>query len=150
MLARPRELISEWRGTYRFERSRRRDYFTLDPAATAEQRTAAVCKGASSRYALAAFSAAARYAPAVRYQRVFAYVQSSDSVAQALSLKAVESGANVTLLEPYDDAVCQGAREVDGVVLTSPTQTLLALASIKGRGEEAADVILRDVLEPTL
>ncbi len=85
----------------------------------------------------------------MRYQRVFAYVQNIQSVADALSLKPVESGANVTLMEPYDDGVYQDAREVDGVLLTSPTQTLLDLASIKGRGEEAADAILRDVLEPT-
>jgi hypothetical protein len=149
MLARPRELIDEWRGAHRIERSRRHDYFTLDPIAAIEKRTAAVCKEASSRYALAAFSAAARYAPAVRYQRVFAYVQNADAVAKPLSVKPVESGANLTLLEPYDDGVYQGTREMDGILLTSPTQTFLDLAGIKGRGEEAADVILRDVLEPT-
>ena len=51
-------------------------------------------------------SAAARTAPAVRYQRVFAYVACpAEDMASALELKEVSSGANVTLLSPYDAGV---------------------------------------------
>ena len=147
-LARPRNLLDEWRQNYELERSRRKDFFTLDAPSTVEQKIAASCGQNSLRYTLAAFSAAARYAPAVRYQRVFAYIDDPAALAKLISLKPVDSGANVTLLEPYDAGVYLGTREVAGAVITAPCQTYLDLAKLPGRGEEAADVLLRDVLEP--
>ena len=97
----------------------------LDSIATIEQKIADACKRQSARYALAAFSAAARYAPAVRYQRVFAYVDADiDALAKALSLKPVDSGANVTLMEPYDQGVYLDSREIEGCKITSPPPNL--------------------------
>ncbi|HVT87941.1 MAG TPA: type IV toxin-antitoxin system AbiEi family antitoxin [Tepidisphaeraceae bacterium] len=148
-LAQPRKLLEEWRGVYRLDRNRRYDFFTLDPIATIEQKLADACKRQSARYALAAFSAAARYAPSVRYQRVFAYVDADiGALAKTLSLKSVDSGANVTLMEPYDQSVYLGSREVQESTVTSPPQTYLDLFSLRGRGEEAADFLLSNVLEP--
>ncbi len=148
-LAQPRKLLDEWRGVYRPDRSRRYDFFTLDSIATIEQKIAEACKWQSSLYALAAFSAAARYAPAVRYQRVFAYVDMDiDGLAKTLSLKPVDSGANVTLIKPYDQGIYLGSREIGGCTITSPPQTYLDLFSLRGRGEEAADFLLRNVMEP--
>jgi hypothetical protein len=148
-LAKPRNLLDEWRQNYDLERSRRREFFTLDPIPTIEEKIATSCRKNSLRYSLAAFSAEARYAPAVRYQRVFAYIDDVDALAKLVSLKPVDSGANVTLLEPYDAGVYLDARQVDGMTITAPCQTYLDLAKLPGRGEEAADVLLRDVLEPT-
>ena len=71
-----------------------------------------------------------------------------DSIAEKLSLKRVSSGANVTLIEPYDDGVFFGAREVAGAPVVSPIQIYLDLAQIKGRGEEAAAAILEEVIKP--
>jgi len=147
-LAQPRRLLDEWRGVYRPDRSRRYDFFTLDSIAIIEHKIADVCKRQSSPYALAAFSAAARYAPAVRYQRVFAYVDTDiDCLAKTLSLKPVDSGANVTLIEPYDQGVYLDRREIGGCTITSPPQTYLDLFSLRGRGEEAADFLLSNVME---
>jgi transcriptional regulator with AbiEi antitoxin domain of type IV toxin-antitoxin system len=148
-LAKPRNLLDEWRQAYELDRSRRKEFFTLDPIPAVEAKIAANCRKSSLRYSLAAFSAAARYAPAVRYQRVFAYIDDADALAKSISLKPVESGANVTLLEPYDAGVYLGTRDVDGMTITAPCQTYLDLTKLPGRGEEAADVLLRDVLEPT-
>ena len=148
-LVQPRKLLDEWRGVYRLDRSRRCDFFTLDSISTIEQRLADACKRQSIRYALAAFSAAARYAPAVRYQRVFAYVDADiDALAKSLSLKPVDSGANVTLMEPYDRGVYLDSREIEGCTITSPPQSYLDLFSLRGRGEEAADFLLNNVMEP--
>jgi hypothetical protein len=65
------------------------------------------------QYALTGFSGAARFAPFVRYQRVSAYVTGPpDAMAQCFELKEVPSGANVTLLTPYDDGVFYGAQQL--------------------------------------
>ena len=64
------------------------------------------------RYALAAFSSAARYAPFVRYQRAYAYVdkEALEGFVQLLHLKEVPSGANLILWTPYDEGVWYGTR----------------------------------------
>jgi len=148
-LDQPRKLLEEWRGVYRLDRSRRYDFFTLDSISTIEQRLADACNRQSIRYALAAFSAAARYAPSVRYQRALAYVDADiDALAKVLSLKSVDSGANVTLMEPYDPGVYLDRSQFNGSTVTSTPQTYLDLISLRGRGEEAADFLLRNVLEP--
>jgi hypothetical protein len=148
-LDQPRKLLEEWRGVYRLDRSRRYDFFTLDSISTIERRLADACNRQSVAYALAAFSAAARYAPSVRYQRVLAYVDADiDALAKTLSLKSVDSGANVTLMESYDQGVYLDSRQFNGCTVTSPPQTYLDLFSLRGRGEEAADFLLKNVLEP--
>jgi hypothetical protein len=55
-----------------------------------------------------------------------------------LRLKPVSSGANVTLIEPYDEGVLYGAREIERAPVVSPVQLYLDLTKTKGRGEEAA------------
>lgn len=100
-------------------------------------------------YALAGFSAASRLAPSVRYQRVMAYVSERiDEVAERVGLRPVASGPNVTLFEPYDEGVLAGSRDVDGISVTSPVQTYLDLREFRGRGEEAAEAIFREVIKP--
>ena len=99
--------------------------------------------------AFTGFSGAARFAPAVRYQRVSAYVGGDvDAVAKELGLKPVPSGANVTLITPYDDGVFFGTRKVEGAPVVSPVQIYLDLIQNKGRGEEAASAILEEVIKP--
>jgi hypothetical protein len=49
-----------------------------------------------------------------------AYVDDfQDELAVSLGLKEVTSGANVTLLEPYDAGVYYGAKDIDGVRVVS-------------------------------
>jgi hypothetical protein len=88
-------------------------------------------------------------APAVRYQRVTAYVADDiDLIAKQLDLKPVSSGANVTLIAPYDDGVFFGTRDAFGAPVVSPVQVYMDLMPIKGRGEEAAVSILEEVIKP--
>jgi len=64
-----------------------------------------------------------------------------------LRLKPVSSGANVTLIEPYDEGVLYGATEVERAPVVSPVQLYLDLAQTKGRGE-AASAILEEAIKP--
>jgi hypothetical protein len=149
-LSKPDDVLSEWKDNYDLARSERRDYFTLDRVNQFEMRLAEALSRMKSRYALTAFSAAARFAPVVRYQRVYTYVTGPlERVAEELALKPVESGANVTLIEPYDAGVYIGATIKDGVSVVSPVQSYLDLSQLRGRGEEAAQALLREAIRPT-
>jgi hypothetical protein len=98
-------------------------------------------------YALTGFSGAARLAPAVRYQRAMVYIEETEhNIASILDLKRVPSGANVSLLIPYDDGVFYRTREYEGIRIVSPVQLYLDLIGFRGRGEEAANAILEEVI----
>jgi len=143
-------MLTEWAGSYRMERSIAREYYSLKPIPQTEAELAEASRGIRAQVAFSAFSGAVRFAPAVRYQRVTAYVQGDPTVlADRLGLKSVSSGANVTLLHPYDEGVYYGTKEVKGAPVVSPVQLYLDLTQTKGRGEEAASAILEEVIKPT-
>ena len=147
-LTAPAELLAEWEANYDFRRNAIREYYTLRPIADLERLLADACEGQKSAYALAGFSSSARYAPMVRYQRAMAYVAGNlDRVAERLELKPVTSGANVNLIIPYDAGVLYAAETKGGARVTSPVQTYLDLRQIKGRSEEAADFLKRQVID---
>jgi hypothetical protein len=149
-LKRPSDLLAEWSAAYSFRRNVQYDYYSLEAPAEIESRLAALCAERGLRCALGLFSAAARMAPAVPYQRVFAYVDGPiDEIARALGLKQVATGANVTLLAPYDAGVFLDSRSFEGIATVSPIQTYLDLAGYKGRGVEAAETLLKEVIEPS-
>ena len=144
----PEKLLSEWSQAYDFGKNDVRELYSLEALPDIEARLAAALEGKGIRYALTAFSAAARMAAAVRYRRVTAYVEGlSDSLVAELNLKRVDSGANVSLVVPYDAGVFHGSRQVEGVTVASPLQVYLDLLSFRGRGEEAAEAIKREILE---
>ena len=146
----PKSVLAEWAQEYRFDRNTVHDFFSLDPLSQIEGKLADVCRQSGTRYALTGFSAAARLAPMVRYQRATAYVIGDIAeVAQRAGFKPVTSGANVSLIEPYDAGVLAGGREIDGIHLASPVQVYLDLLSFRGRGEEAAQAVLDEVIRPT-
>jgi len=148
-LSRPSDLLTEWSGNYLFRRNEARDYYSLKSTGEIEAALAESCAERGVEYALALFSSAARMAPAVRYERAFAYLNGPvDDIARTLGLKEVASGPNVTLLSPYDAGVFYDAKDIDGIRTVSPIQTYLDLVNYKGRGEEAAAAILKEVIEP--
>ena len=113
-----------------------------------ENKLAEVCQRMQIRYGLTGFSGSSRYAPAVRYQRVMAYVSKSfDELIEALAIKPVDSGENIRLFKPYDDGVFYGLKERDGAMVVSPVQVYLDLIGYRGRGEEAARVLLDQVIQ---
>ncbi len=146
----PDKLLAEWSKNYDFGRSSVREYYSLLSAANFENNLADYCEKNKVRYALAGFSSAARFAPMVRYQRAMAYISGNiEEIARKFELKSVASGANISLVEPYDDGVFNGTEIRDAAKVTSPLQTYLDLCGIKGRGEEAAEFLKEKVMQPT-
>lgn len=144
----PDTLLGEWAVVY-VPRKNWSEYFTLKSPAEFEVELAKLCVGKSIPYALMGFSAASRYAPAVRSNRAMAYVSGdADKIAQELGLKAVTSGANVVLAFPSDDSVYYGSQEIDEMKIVSPLQAYLDLVGFRGRGDEAAQMILERKVKP--
>lgn len=148
-LSDPSALLMEWSENYSYRKNRVLDFYSVKDASEIEADLSKACRDLSIEYALTGFSGAARVAPAVRYQRMMAYTMGDiDRVAQIIDLKEVTSGANVTLLEPYDEGVLYGTERYDDVVVASPVQIYLDLRGFRGRGEEAAIAILEQVIRP--
>ena len=146
----PGALLREWSQNYSYRKNAARDFYSLDAPPEIERKLAAACREAAVPYAFTGFSAAVRLAPMVRYQRVMAYVDGNlTPLVTTLGLKEVPSGANVTLLSPYDDGVFYGATEEDGARMVSPVQVYLDLIGYRGRGEEAATFLLDQVIART-
>lgn len=146
----PVELLTEWAGNYSQRKNKPHLYYVQETPGKTEGSLTAVCSSLGIRHALAAFSAAARYAPFVRYQRVYAYVQEGrlDELIQSLHLKEAPSGANLVLWIPYDDGVWYGTRVLADMQVTSDIQTYLDLQSMHERGEEAARFLLEQEIKP--
>ena len=93
---------------------------------------------------LGGFSAAARYAPTVRYKKLEVYVeqQAFNEFLLDMDLQPVSSGGNVVITIPHDETPYMFYREINRSVVTSPVQTVLDLLGNAGRGEEAAEAII--------
>ncbi len=147
LLSRPSELLTEWSENYSYEKNEAYDYYSLKQPPDIESELASYCDNNDIEYALSGFSGANRTAPAVRGQRVMAYVSLiGDKLENALNLKKVASGANVTLFVPHDEGVYYGSSN-NSIRIVSPVQLYLDLKKYKGRGEEAAETIRKQVIE---
>jgi len=142
-LSTPESLLKEWAENYSFEKNRITDYYSLKDVAEIETELAALCNRKDLLYAFTCFSGAARLAPTVRYQKVFAYIEETkEDVTWQLGLRKVTSGANLSLLSPYDQGIFSGSYETHGVRIASPVQIYLDLSCFHGHGEEAAQALL--------
>lgn len=146
-LREPEKLLMEWGENYDFDRSEKHNFHSLRDLGEVEATIAEICARENLTYAFTGFSAAARVAPHTRYQRVHAYVSPEGlaKLADTAGLKPVSSGANVILLDPYDEGVYHGSQDRDGCVV-SPVQLYLDLRMLPGRGEDAAEFLLDTVL----
>jgi hypothetical protein len=69
-------------------------------------------------------------------------VEDAHRATEALRLRATRRGANVVLIEPFDDLIRWNTVEHDGLAYTSPAQTVADLLTGPGRDpEEAAQLI---------
>lgn len=149
-LLNPGVALEEWTREYRYSKHRAFDYYSFASGSELEQQIASAAETCGVRIALTGFSAAVRYAPAVRYRRSMFYCDGDPTaIAQEVKLKQVPSGANLTLIEPYDEGVFYGADLLDGLPAVSPVQTYLDLMKQAARGEEAAEALMREVIQPS-
>jgi hypothetical protein len=145
----PQRLLRLWSSHYSYKRSRIREFYTLDRVSQFESKIVGYCKDRGVAYGLGLFSGAARVAPHVRYGRAFVYVMGDlEVVGSDLGLKPVTSGPNVVLLEPFDEGILFGSREFAGARVVSDIQLYLDLIGYEARGEEAAEFLMQEVLEP--
>ena len=146
----PMALLEDWSENYRFRRNTVLNFYSMLSPSEFEFQLGRTCQERNISYGLTGFSGSSRYAPAVRYQRVMAYVQGDiNTLAESLAIKSVGSGFNVTLLEPYDEGVLFGLDDIDNSQVVSPIQVFLDLKSLRGRGEEAANMLLEKVIQKT-
>lgn len=146
-LTNPQSLLTDWAESYTYRKNTVRDFYSMKGMDELEEALVKACGKLAIPYAFTGFSAARRIAPAVRGQRAMAYVSTiSESLLEWVGLKEVASGANVSLLIPYDDGVFYGARDIEGLRVVCPVQLYLDLKGYKGRGEEAAAAIWKQEL----
>ena len=148
-LLHPQEILSKWSNNYSFRKNKLYDCFSLKNVKDIEKALSIYCKKEQIQYALTLFSGAALVAPFARYTRGFAYIDNYiREVVEALDLKIVDSGANFTLMEPYDKGIFYNLSYIDDIKVVNDIQLYLDLFSYKGRGEESAQFLLKQKLEP--
>ncbi len=142
-LVNPEDVLKQWSENHTYTKSQAFSFYSSLSEEELEEAVNRECNKRKLRYGLALFSGARKVAPFVRFPRFFAYVDGNiDAIAKTLEFKKVETGANVTLLVPYDDkGVFYGLRKIGGVDVVSDIQLYLDLKSYGGRGEEAAEAV---------
>jgi len=150
-LGEPASILQEWTENYDYRKNSFREFYCVMNVTEIEAAIATYCAEHNVLYALTGFSGAARIGPAVRYNRAMIYaVDFPEQALSALSFKAVNSGGNLLLFTPYDSGVFYGSTEIDGARVVSNVQLYLDLAGFRDRGEEAAEMLMKRVLENAL
>lgn len=127
----------------------------MQKAGEAERKIARWCDERAVRLALTDLAGAWRFAPSVRYQQSTVYVESKydadvvKDLVEHLEARRMDSGANLVLVVPKDSFVFYQLRTIDGIGVVSPLQLYLDLRKQPGRGEEAAQEILKQQIMPT-
>jgi len=148
-LVKPEEVFNQWVNNYSYEKNQSFSFYSGLSEDQLETAIKKECEKRKYRYGLALFSGARKVAPFVRFMRFFSYLDGNvDDIAKALQLKKVETGPNVTLLQPFDDGVFYGLQDINGINVVSDIQLYLDLKSYKGRGEEAAQAIFEQRVKP--
>jgi hypothetical protein len=101
------------------------------------------------KYAITGSLAAQRWAPVAPARLAQVYVDSAPTDAAArLELRPTESGANVQLIRPRDDAVFeQSGKGAGGLTYASPVQVAADLLTSPGRGPAEGEELLRWMME---
>ena len=148
-LTEPEKLLQRWTENYSYAKSPPLNFYSLRPLRELEELFADYCLNTGITYAFTLFSGAAVIAPFVRYNRAFAYSPDFSSQArEQLQLKEVKTGANMTILKPYDAGLLYGLQNITNRYVVCDVQLYLDLKSFGGRGDEAAEMILEKRLKP--
>ncbi len=147
-LIKPLELLNDWSANYSFKENSVYRFYSRKSIPEIESLLSSRDSDLSIESALTGFSAAARLKMNVRYNRAMIYIERLDEeLLKKWEFKEVESGANINLFVPYDSGVFYGGEIIDNQRVVSPVQTYLDLVNYAGRGEEAAEKILEEVIK---
>ena len=172
----PEKLLKDWAEAYSYTRNNSYPYYTLENIHTIEEKLATFCDNCGMEYAFTLTSADVRLTQFIRgSEQAFIYIEKPLEPAASYSdldeaaiagtiqngpkeddsgctlpfdLKEVDSGANVTVLIPYDKGVFYGSRKVQGVNIVSDIQLYLDLNSFKQRGKDTAEFLLDRRIRP--
>jgi hypothetical protein len=100
-----------------------------------------------SGYAVTGTFAVPQEARVVSASLLSCYVMSTASAATALDLRPAESGANVLLIEPVDEFIFTGVRDLNGLRVVAPSQCVADLLTGSGRDPAQADALIDWMLE---
>ncbi|MDQ2704781.1 MAG: type IV toxin-antitoxin system AbiEi family antitoxin [Pseudomonadota bacterium] len=152
-LVKPKALLDSWQKAYKPMRSKRTTYYTL---LHGEQLQEAIKKATSyilfGQALLSSYSAARWLAPYARVAGEYFYVDIAGErrLKEILKLEPVAKGENVTIDLASDAGFFHGRTEgAPGIFCTSPIQTYLDLTTSGERGEEAAQHLFTERIEPT-
>lgn len=163
VLQRPARLLQDWASQYRYKQNTILEFYAratkpdYDVPDELENRFTEYCRQNGIDYAFTLFSGARRVAPFVRGLVQGGMVQSQAYVtensmaslaAEALQMKQVDSGGNFLMLVPDDPDTLFGRQEINGAWVVSDIQLYLDLASHPTRGEENAEYLLEQRLQP--
>ena len=122
-LTAPAELLMEWAENYSFRKNQVFDFYSMDDASKKEIEIADFCSEHKIPFALTGLSGAAHAHPGIPFQRVMAFIGALDKeTIGKFSLKSVATGANISLLLPYDESVFYKTTKYDGLPVVSPVQ----------------------------
>lgn len=143
------KLMKAWAQEYHRKSSLSYEYYSLDPVPEIERGASLFSNTHDDSAFLAGFSAGARYAPAVRYNKVNVYVERQylREFELELGLQKVDKGGNVIVTIPHDETALIDDRVINGDHVVSPVQTCIDLLGESSRGEEACDAIIRRIFE---
>ncbi len=147
-LADPQALLADWVNHYNFHNHKQYEFYAIEPLIEIETRVLEICANMNIDAALTGFSAANHLAPMVKSQKSTVFIaQDVLGVAKQAGLKSVTSGANINLIKPYDCGVFWNRSRVQELYLATPVQVYLDLMQMRGRGEEAANFLLEEVIK---
>lgn len=133
-------LIRRWVEDYSLFESNRSQTF-LDPRGLPafEKKL----KAFDGRWALTGSSAGSRLAPVAPAHLATCFVDDVEAAATSLDLRPAEAGANIVLLEPYDDVVYERMWKKGGLWYSSPSQVAADLLTSPGRGPAEGEELIR-------
>ena len=139
-LSEPYELLEEWSQNYNYQRNKISEFYTTRSSGDIEISLERFCREEKRLFGLTSISGAAYFPPAARYQRMVAYVKGDvNEIISKFDLEPISRGANVILLEPYDEGVFYGSQSRSGAEVVSPIQIYLDLKNFGELGQEAAE-----------
>lgn len=163
VLQRPARLLQAWSSQYQYKQNKILEFYARaekpesDIPDDLENRFTEYCRQHNIDYAFTLFSGARRIAPFIRGLVQGGMVQSqvyvtdtkiASELAEALQMKHVDSGGNFLMLVADDPDLLFDKQEVAGDFVVSDIQLYLDLASHPTRGEENAEYLLEQRLQP--
>lgn len=139
------EMLNRWAEVYNARQNDLVECYVPGNLAEIESRLENIRMQGGPDYCLTGFSGGNRYSPTVRYSKIHVYVEESavETMLQQLEGKRVESGANLSLIIPYNDCVLINSKIIKESKVVSPLQIYLDCKPLKSRGEEMAEGVLR-------